>query len=65
MQCKIIESKAPLKKLKKKYKQVLAMLSELSRRDLQKIPRLKANALITIEIHAKDVIDKMYKASKY
>lgn len=65
MQCKIIESKAPLKKLKKKYKQVLAALSELSRRDLQKISRLKTNALITIEIHAKDVIDKMYKASTY
>lgn len=64
MQCKILESKAPLKKLKKKYKQVLAMLSDLSRRELVKIARLKTNALITIEIHAKDVIDKMYKASE-
>lgn len=63
LQCKIIESKSPLKKLKKKYKQVLQMLSDMSRRDLNKITRLKTNALIIIEIHAKDVIDKMYKAS--
>lgn len=40
------------------------MLSDLSRKDLLKIKRLKANALITVEIHAKEVIDKMYKASK-
>lgn len=54
-----------MKKLRKKQKQVLAMLSDLSRRDLQKIQRLKVNALSIIEIHAKDVIDKMYKTSVY
>lgn len=61
---KITESKKPLKKLRRKQNQVLNKLSELSRRDLTKLQRLKANALITIEIHSRDVIDKMYKASK-
>lgn len=64
MQCKIIESRSPMKKLRKKQKQILAMLSEMSRRNLQKIQRLKVNALSIIEIHAKDVIDRMYKSSK-
>ncbi|KAF5308522.1 hypothetical protein FQR65_LT06187 [Abscondita terminalis] len=61
--CKITESKKPLKKLRKKQNQVLAKLSELSRRELLKIQRLKTNSLITIEIHARDVIDRMYKAN--
>ncbi|RZC39320.1 dynein heavy chain 2, axonemal-like [Asbolus verrucosus] len=60
---KITESKKPLKRLRKKQNQVLSKLSELSRRDLTKLQRLKANALITIEIHCRDVIDKMYKAN--
>ncbi|KAK9890592.1 hypothetical protein WA026_011959 [Henosepilachna vigintioctopunctata] len=60
---KIMESKKPLKKLRKKQNQVLSKLSELSRRELTKIQRLKTNALITIEIHCRDVIDRMYKAN--
>lgn len=60
---KIMESKKPLKRLRKKQNQVLGKLSELSRRDLTKLQRLKANALITIEIHSRDVIDRLYKAS--
>nr|XP_015838947.1 PREDICTED: dynein heavy chain 2, axonemal [Tribolium castaneum] len=60
---KITDSKKPLKKLRKKQNQVLSKLSELSRRELTKLQRLKANALITIEIHSRDVIDKMYKAN--
>lgn len=40
-------------------------LSEMSRKDLTKIHRLKVNSLITVEIHARDVIDKMYKVGKY
>lgn len=59
-----MDSKKPLKKLRKKQNQVLGKLSELSRRDLPKIQRLKTNSLITIEIHSRDVIDRMYKASK-
>ncbi|CAG9819075.1 unnamed protein product [Phaedon cochleariae] len=60
---KIMESKKPLKRLRKKQTQVLGKLSELSRRDLTKLQRLKANALITIEIHSRDVIDRLYKAN--
>lgn len=60
---RIMESKKPLKRLRKKQNQVLGKLSELSRRELTKIQRLKTNALITIEIHSRDVIDRMYKAS--
>ncbi|KAJ8964945.1 hypothetical protein NQ314_004500 [Rhamnusium bicolor] len=60
---KIMESKKPLKRLRKKQNQVLGKLSELSRRDLTKLQRLKANALITIEIHSRDVIDRLYKAN--
>nr|CAI5834494.1 unnamed protein product [Callosobruchus analis] len=60
---KIMESKKPLKRLRKKQNQVLSKLSELSRKDLTKLQRLKANALITIEIHSRDVIDRLYKSN--
>lgn len=59
-----MESKKPMKRLRKKQNQVLSKLSELSRRDMPKMQRLKTNALITIEIHCRDVIDRMYKTSK-
>ncbi|XP_030749874.1 dynein heavy chain 2, axonemal [Sitophilus oryzae] len=60
---KLMESKKPLKRLRRKQNQVLSKLSELSRRELTKLQRLKANALITIEIHSRDVIDRLYKAN--
>ncbi|XP_050498494.1 dynein axonemal heavy chain 2 [Diabrotica virgifera virgifera] len=60
---KILESKKPLKRLRKKQNQVLNKLSELSRKELTKLQRLKTNALITIEIHSRDVIDRLYKAN--
>lgn len=60
-----MESKKPLKRLRRKQNQVLAKLSEMSRRDLSKLQRLKTNALITIEIHSRDVIDRLYKASRW
>lgn len=60
-----MESKKPLKRLRRKQNQVLSKLSEMSRRDLDKLQRLKTNALITIEIHSRDVIDRLYKASSY
>lgn len=62
---KIMESKKPIKRLRRKQNQVLEKLSELSRRELTKLQRLKTNALITIEIHSRDVIDRLYKASKW
>ncbi|XP_050296141.1 dynein axonemal heavy chain 2 isoform X2 [Anthonomus grandis grandis] len=60
---KMMESKKPLKRLRKKQNQVLSKLSELSRKELTKLQRLKTNALITIEIHSRDVIDRLYKAN--
>ncbi|XP_057654894.1 dynein axonemal heavy chain 2 isoform X2 [Diorhabda carinulata] len=60
---KILESKKPLKRLRRKQNQVLSKLSELSRKELTKLQRLKTNALITIEIHSRDVIDRLYKAN--
>lgn len=64
MHSKILESKKPLKKLRRKQNGVLGKLSELSRKELNKLCRLKTNALITIEIHSRDVIDRLYRASK-
>lgn len=63
--CRIVGMKKPLKKLRRKQNSVLMKLSDMSRRDLQKQMRLKVNTLITIEIHGRDVIDKMYKNSEY
>lgn len=62
--CQIVGAKKPLKKLRKKQNSVLSKLSEMSRRDLNKQMRLKVNTLITIEIHGRDVIDRMYRMSK-
>lgn len=63
--CKILNEKKPLKKLRKKQNSILAKFSDMSRRDLLKQLRLKVNTLITIEIHGRDVIDRMYKMSMY
>ncbi|XP_046433182.1 dynein axonemal heavy chain 2 [Neodiprion fabricii] len=61
LHCKLLESKKPLKKLKKKQNQVLTKYSEAIRGNLNKLQRLKLKALVVIEIHARDVIEKMYK----
>lgn len=63
--CKLLETKKPLRKLRKKQSLVLAKLSEVTRKDLPKLARNKTNALITVEIHSRDVIDQMYKAGNY
>lgn len=62
--CRMVSSKKPLKKLRRKQSNVLMKLSDMSRRDLNKQLRLKVNTIITIEIHGRDVIDRMYKMSK-
>ena len=92
--CKIMSSKKPLKKFRKKMvsshfeipneakkqvvpnvnscvftiffsqDQVLIIFSEAVRGNLTKIQRLKIVGLVTIEIHARDVIEQMYKAGK-
>ncbi|XP_054274165.1 dynein axonemal heavy chain 2 [Macrosteles quadrilineatus] len=59
--CKAMENKSALKKLKKKQNAILAKFSDAVRSNLTKIQRLKVNALVTIEIHARDVIESMYK----
>jgi len=44
--------------------QVLSQFSDTIRGTLTKIQRLKFVSLVTIGIHARDVVDKMYKSSK-
>lgn len=62
--CNMVQLKKPLKKLRRKQNNILMKLSEMSRRELGKQLRLKVNTIITIEIHGRDVIDRMYKMSK-
>lgn len=64
-QCQITQSRKPLKKIRKKQKNILSKFSDAIRSNLNKIDRLKIVAIVTIEIHARDVIDKMYKSSKH
>ncbi|XP_013098623.2 dynein axonemal heavy chain 2 [Stomoxys calcitrans] len=61
--CKMVDQKKPLRKLKRKQNKILGKLSEMSRKDLSKIMRLKVNTLITVEIHGRDVIERMYKTN--
>lgn len=49
----------------KKQKNVLTKLSKIIRGDLTNTERLKVVALIVIEIHGRDVIESIYKSSKY
>jgi len=42
---------------------MLLKFSEAIRGDLAKIDRLKIVSLVTIEIHARDVVDHMYTSS--
>ncbi|KAG5316465.1 DYH2 protein, partial [Acromyrmex insinuator] len=59
--CKIMDSKKPLRKLKKKQTQALDKYSEVIQGNLNRLDRLKLKAIVVIEIHARDVIEKMYK----
>ncbi|KAF7401616.1 hypothetical protein HZH68_007436 [Vespula germanica] len=61
MHCKLVDSKKPLRRSKKKQNQALAKYSEAIRSDLNYLDRLKFKAIVVIEIHARDVIEKMYK----
>ncbi|KAI4504209.1 hypothetical protein M0802_000680 [Mischocyttarus mexicanus] len=61
MHCKLLDSKKPLRRLKKKQNQALAKYSEAIRGDLNNLDRLKFKAIVVIEIHARDVIERMYK----
>ncbi|XP_014244414.1 dynein heavy chain 2, axonemal isoform X2 [Cimex lectularius] len=61
MHCKILSKTLPLKRVKKRQSHILSKFSEAIRTNLPKVQRLKIVALVTIEIHARDVIDKLYK----
>ncbi|XP_046821789.1 dynein axonemal heavy chain 2 [Vespa crabro] len=61
MHCKLVDSKKPLRRSKKKQNQALAKYSEAIRSDLSNLDRLKFKAIVVIEIHARDVIERMYK----
>lgn len=63
-QAKSMDTKKPLKKIRKIMKNVLSSFTDAIRGELKKVDRFKIVALVTIEIHARDVIDKMYKTSK-
>uniref|UniRef100_A0A3P9PK94 Dynein axonemal heavy chain 2 n=1 Tax=Poecilia reticulata TaxID=8081 RepID=A0A3P9PK94_POERE len=54
-------NKSSLKSLKKKQIAMLQSYSEMIRQELPKILRLKVVALVTVEVHARDVIDKLAK----
>lgn len=59
-----MDSRKPLKKLKTKQNQILGLYSEALRRNLDSLQRIKYKAIVVIEIHARDVIEKMYKNSE-
>ncbi|TKS92669.1 Dynein heavy chain 2, axonemal [Collichthys lucidus] len=53
--------KSSLKSMKKKQVAMLQSYSEIIRGNLSKVLRLKIVALVTVEVHARDVIDKLAK----
>ncbi|KAI5057584.1 hypothetical protein GOP47_0027599 [Adiantum capillus-veneris] len=56
-------SKASLRKLLKKWISYLNKLTDMTRSRISKIDRNKVTALITIEVHARDVIEKLMRVS--
>ena len=60
----MVDTRRPLKKLRKRRNQALSKYSEAIRGELSHLDRLKFKAIVVIEIHSRDVIEKMYRASK-
>ncbi|XP_053218034.1 dynein axonemal heavy chain 2 isoform X2 [Podarcis raffonei] len=60
--CKDRGDKKYLKAMKKKQVSMLNKYSEAIRGNLTKIMRLKIVALVTVEVHARDVIERLYKS---
>ncbi|XP_068166166.1 dynein axonemal heavy chain 2 [Antennarius striatus] len=60
--CKERADMSALKSMKKKQVSILQGYSEMIRGNLTKILRLKIVALATVEVHARDIIDKLVKA---
>jgi len=63
LQSNLTGNSKPLKKLRKRQEKMLLKFSDAIRGDLAKIDRLKIVSLVTIEIHARDVVDNMYTSS--
>jgi len=57
-------SKKPLRKLRRKQNQALDLYSQAIQGTLTLLERLKFKAIIVIEIHARDVIEKLYRIGK-
>eukprot|EP00794_Sanderia_malayensis_P010712 gene10712-11859_t len=56
------QDKKPLKVLRKKQVSMLGKMSDIIRGNLTKLQRLKLVALVTIQVHERDVIDKLVKS---
>eukprot|EP00795_Rhopilema_esculentum_P016694 gene16694-8141_t len=56
------QDKKPLKTLRKKQVSMLSKMSETIRGNLSKLQRLKYVALVTIQVHERDVVDKLLKS---
>lgn len=54
-------TKNPLKKVRKKLNKILNKFSAQIRGNMTKITRLKVSAMVTVEIHSRDVTDNLYK----
>ncbi|KAA0188249.1 Dynein heavy chain axonemal, partial [Fasciolopsis buskii] len=55
------QDKKPLKSLRRKQRVLLEKFSETVRTNLTKVQRLKINGLVVIEVHQRDIIEKLYK----
>ncbi|KAM8871594.1 dynein axonemal heavy chain 2 isoform 7-T7 [Synchiropus picturatus] len=63
LNCKEFGNKSSLKSLKEKQVSMLKRYSEMVRGDLSSVLRLKIAALVTVEVHARDVIDQLARVS--
>lgn len=59
--CKQMDSVKPHRKLYKRQCAILVVLSEMSRQSLSKQIRLKVNSIITIQLHGRDVIQRLHR----
>jgi len=60
----LAKNKRSMRRLKSEWHEYLNKLARYVRMDLDQVERLKLCALITIEVHARDVIDRLKAASK-
>jgi len=60
----LAKNKRSMRRLKSEWHDYLNKLARYVRMDLDTIERLKLCSLITIEVHARDVIDRLKQASK-